>query len=1333
MTRFTVLPHRLFDRPWRSGHPFCPRLGRLRRVVMLLLLLIFTLIIGGYNYLTDSDRVREKVQSYLSDVICGKVEVRSATLSIFEGLRVDGVNVYVDPEGGKAPDSLIFSAQSFILKYDPRTLLAGQIEASQIIAQKPHVYLTENRDHPGEWNFHRLGAARARRAKPSVDNGEAAPIPMPELLLRNARVDIGEFNGQSIRTVGSVSIDGQLTPVGEGNRYRFEMQAHGAEGIGPYAGGTIALNTQEFHAQLHNVDFMRDLRSMFPAEPRAFCERLGLSGLIDVPELSYSPPRPGQKASFRVEVALRGVTLHVPPEYWISQQEIRQLNEKRPASDPALQPSPITLTQGGGRFIFTEAGVLVKDLSGRVENNDITVNGHIDGYGPDAPAALVIASPKGKDIFIPPNPPWQDSLPKFVRDIYQDIQPTGTCRLLLHIDRPAAGAAPVVSGQVDIVNGAFCYRHFAYPVREASGTIAFGPEPQRGGDFVKIINFRGRGMKGGPNENMWVIANGEIGPLSAEHSDPQVKVVVTGNNLSSEPALAAAYPPEIADALSIFDSEKRGQFPQYHGSFALTLVHTAAGRWTFDTDVNLDDASGRLVGFPYPLDHVRAEKLRVRDGYVDIDHAYLRRPDGAEMDISGRVVWGEGRLRIRKLAVAPVLSRFARQAVAEPPEKVDLMVRVKNVPIDQNLVNAIPAEHRYWIKKLGIGGTMDCDGRVLLGLADGQAMTGPARLVFPELHARPFSWHPEEINFDLDMGLRNGTFWPADGTFSVSDVGGRMHLSRDGMEVKELHGKRDNSTLTADGAVRWGDGQPDIHIHAAAKNLPLDASLYAMLPEDGRRAWDEVQPRGAMDVDVNWRGAADRHPDGAANAVADASAAAPTTQSSGFSGFHAVLKPTAISCTIRSLPYRLDGITAKAITIDHDRVTLDDVVAHHDAATITASGTGDLAGPRPVWDLKLGGRDVLVDQEFRDSVPATMQALIDSLKLRGKIDFDFHRLVYRGEGPAFGAPAGPADAVASAQFASSANIVPPAAGKAASPTKSSASTPAPGPDLDLSSTVTLHDGTLDAGVPMSKVDGRFNMDALIRDGKLFKLDGKLDFARFVMAGREVSGFHATLTKPRGTADLNLDNMQADVAGGKLGGQLHMVIPDEGASKYTLNLLLRNADVKELAGDAEKDLKGELTANVSLEGAWGQNAMRRGRGDVNVSGRELYRMPLILGLVQVTNLSLPIGSPFKQGLIRYSIEGQRVNFERIELKSDSMMMSGSGHLDFGTKQVRMTFTTDNPNGFKIPFINDIWQGARQELFKISIKGSIQQPKFEANPFGTVTTTIDEVFKGDAPRK
>src|SRR2546423_10274016 len=157
MTRFTVSANRCFERPWRSGHPFRPRCGRCRRAVMFLLLLLFTLIIGAYNYLTDARRVRSMAENSLSEIIGGKVEVQSATLSIFEGLRLDGVKVYVDPKGNYAPDSLIFSAQSFVLQYDPRTLLAVQIDLSQIIAPKPHVYITENLDPPAHVKLDLLG------------------------------------------------------------------------------------------------------------------------------------------------------------------------------------------------------------------------------------------------------------------------------------------------------------------------------------------------------------------------------------------------------------------------------------------------------------------------------------------------------------------------------------------------------------------------------------------------------------------------------------------------------------------------------------------------------------------------------------------------------------------------------------------------------------------------------------------------------------------------------------------------------------------------------------------------------------------------------------------------------------------------------------------------------------------------------------------------------------------------------------------------------------------------------------------------------------------------
>ena len=1378
MTRFTVSVNRCFDRPWRSGHPFRPRCGKFRRAAMLVLLVIFAFIIGGYNYLTDAHRVRKMAEDYLSEIVGGKVEVQSATLSIFEGLRVDGVKVFVDRYGDEAPDSLIFSAQSFVLKYDPRTLLAGQIDASQIIAQKPHVYLTEDLDHPGEWNFHRLGRGHPDRATTRSDS-EGKPIPLPEVLLRNAKIEVGALHDGQVKTVSYMAIDGQLTPTPVPNHFRFEMQGWGKQGRGPYATGIVSLNTKDLQtAELHDFDFSRDLRSMLPNEAREWWERHALGGQIEKLRVMYQAARKGQRAKFNVDMILGGVTISVPPEDWMAGEEVRQLRQKRQAVDlmqgmysaaglephnpsgatvsspttnlaltgtrqaldmisDAIAPPPIRLEDGHGHFLFTEQGILLQSVTGKVENNSFEINGHIDGYNPDAPASLTITSLPGKDIYIPPNPRWANSLPAFIRNIYQDIRPTGHCNLELHVDRPRAGIAPIVSGRVDITNGEFCYRQFAYPVRDASGTIAFGPDPARNnGFFVRIINFKGRGKAGGPNENMFVLANGEIGPLGPR--DPQVKVIVSGKGICSEPALVAAYPWEIRDALSIFDADKKGLFPQYRGNFELTLIHHAdTGKWTFDTDVDLLDASGKVVGFPYPLSGVSG-KFKVRDGYVDILNATMHRGDGASMNVYGRVCWGEGHDTGFKLKkdepVHDPLRVLTHNALSESSTKIDLHIFVHDLPIDSRLVDAIPPEHAVWIKRLGLGGRLDVEGRIIQGISPQGAMVGPADIGFPSIDPRPVDADPDRINFDLGIALSHGTFWPADGTFSVADVNGRMRLWRDGMELYSLEGRRDKSVLTADGSVQWADGSPRMMIHATGKDLMLDASLYSMLPADARGAWDQVQPHGAVDAELTWGGRVNESSAEMKSAPAGQRASTqgelpvasidempvlpPATQASDRTGFRAVIKPKGIVCIIHELPYRLENVTG-IVTIDHGHITLKDIKGFHGKGHIVANGTGNLDGPRPIWEIALSGKSIDVNDEFRNAVPSTVQSLIDSLKLRGTIDFEFPRLSYRGEMTTHG------QAPTIVRLPSPVAVQPVAL--------VSPSDPVVGEDLDLSSIITLHGGSLDAGVPMENVNGQFNINAAVRDGKLSTFDGSIDIDRLTLSGRKVTDLRGKLTKAAGSSELVLDKIQANVADGQLVGQLHLLMPDVGPSKYTLGLVLRNADVKTLAGGVEKDLRGQLTASISLEGAWGDASLRRGRGDVTVSGKDLYHMPLILGLVQVTNLSLPIGSPFNQGLARYSVEGQRVNFERIELKSDNMMMSGGGHLDFAKKQVQMTFITDSPGGFKIPFFNDIWQGARQELFKINIRGSIQQPRVEANPFGTFTTTIDEVLNGDGKKQ
>lgn len=274
---------------------------------------------------------------------------------------------------------------------------------------------------------------------------------------------------------------------------------------------------------------------------------------------------------------------------------------------------------------------------------------------------------------------------------------------------------------------------------------------------------------------------------------------------------------------------------------------------------------------------------------------------------------------------------------------------------------------------------------------------------------------------------------------------------------------------------------------------------------------------------------------------------------------------------------------------------------------------------------------------------------------------------------------------------------------------------------------------MDVGVPLLDINGSVDVTGSSRGGKLVVLGGKLDVDSLTLAARPVTRLKAELYKGPSQDQLTIGRIEGLIAKGGLAGQIDYAFPEKGPSRYEIRMDLRHADVKELVGetDAQQDIQGRLDASLALQGVVGQLDSRRGRGDVKIAGDQMYRIPLVLGLLQITNLSLPFAGPFTEASARYIIDGQRVTFGSIEMRSKEMLMQGTGNLDFGSKQVQMTFVTDSTTWPKIPFVGDIIQSARHELLQIYVRGSLQEPKVSARAFNTITTTIDEVVKGGSP--
>jgi hypothetical protein len=1360
MTRYSLSPNCLFDRPWRPGHPFRPKTCRARKLGMGVLLALLSLVIGGYGYLTDSDRVRSMAEGYLSGLVGGRVEVGGATLSIFEGLRLYDVKVYVDdPEattlpsrpagdggldgqGRQAADSFLFSARSFVISYDLRSMLRGELQATQIVAEKPHVHLTQD-VQTGAWNFTRLG--QSRRSRPQVPSSKPfKPSQIPELLLRDARVEISELRDGKSSSLGFIAIDGRLTPNGANRAqgYDFVLQSRGVnDDTGPLATGSFDFASQHVSAQLGEFEFGRDIRSMLVSDVRQWTDRHELAGRVSIPVLDYRPGPAdalgrGGKPYFKVQMELAGVDLTVPAKEWASPFETKRRDtaleavaavqrayriagfggpgngpgglpadpkpsEVIPAAAPAdanaaltpahtlddlLQPTPLQLRKMAGTFVFTEAGIAVNQVHGQVEGNGFNIDGHIDGYSPDAAMTLAISSLAGENLSIPASPRYVWSLPKDYREVYEHLRPQGSCTLQMSFARPTPGAGIVVGGTVKIIDGQFVFNQFPYPLRNVNGTVTFGREHPKGAgpegwDIVRLVDLRGQGVVGGPNQDQYLTLNGWIGPVGPPGGpETGFDLKVHADNIHSEPPLMQAFSPEVHQALNLFDAPGKGQFPQFQGAFTTHVLRNVGPnqKITYDTDIKLVDAAGALVGFPYPARHVEAD-VQIRDGYVDVLSAKMRRGN-ATVDLSGRVTWNDP-----AAGLMPTTGPTA------------LTVTVRNLPVDDDLLAALPDDCTEWVRKTGVTGLLDVDGTL---------RAPPAVIQHPGQTAPTTRPSTAGLDYDLAILMHDGSVRPKNGDFLVSDVGGRMHLTRDKLDLLTVHGRRGNGTLSAQGSVTWTGDTPHLAFTASGQNLLLEKSLYALLPPAARDAWDELQPQGTLDAEVSYA-PVDRGPGptirvdltAAPSAAANTEPAtpAPAVAASGLPpGFRATLKPRALTATLRTIPYRLDQIGG-TVEISPQGVVLRDIIARHDKAKFTLSGTGAV-GAGTTWDLKLTGQDVEPDADLHRAMPAALTDLMDGLKLKGKLGIRLDRFVYRA---------------------------PPAAGAAAVTAPSCSE-----PEIDLRGALTLDGANLDVGVPIDSVKGALTFDAAVREGRLRSLTGSLDLASLRMADRKVSDFKATLVKPADRQELIVDGMQGMLAGGDLAGQASLCFPDDGPSRYVLSLVVRNADVKELAGETDQNLAGRLTASLSLEGTWGKADARRGRGDVVVTGKDLYRIPVVLGMMQITNLSLPISSPFNSGIARYSVDGQKVTFEKIELRSDNMLMSGDGKLDFATKQVRMNFVTDNPGGFQVPIVQDLWRGAQHELLRIQVRGTVQDPKVEARSMGTLWTTVDEVLKGDA---
>ncbi|MFW6062054.1 MAG: hypothetical protein ACOC93_04520, partial [Planctomycetota bacterium] len=656
--------------------------------------------------------------------------------------------------------------------------------------------------------------------------------------------------------------------------------------------------------------------------------------------------------------------------------------------------------------------------------------------------------------------------------------------------------------------------------------------------------------------------------------------------------------------------------------------------------------------FPYRLENLRG-KVRMAGGSISINNITGRRGPFT-CNVNGAV---------RNMDDGEKLT-------------VDIAVRGRNFPLDENLLAALQGKARKRVASLNAAGR--------------------AREIQARLHNQP----GEQVTFDVSTTLDGASFrWDAF-PVDVQDVSGDVKISPRRVVIGSVRGRRGKAGLTFSGQVFLESGGVDLAVDAG--NLELDKELRDALPEVYRNVWKDFAPDGRADIRLSVR---HQTPE----------------QADGQSRYRLEIAPRDLRVTWAPLPVPLRMVAGRAV-VRPGRVTLDDLTAREEKMSLALAGDVAFDPNRIDARLRLRSRNLPVDQALLDALPGRMTAAAERVRPGGTVDLDLETLHI------VHTPSAAAGRHAAAQ---------PARGAATVPASAPSSQPAEDGQLDwrLAGLVGVDGVSVAVGREAKKLTGKLTGEASRQDGKL-SLETKLAVERMGVGGLEATDLSGTMAKSPASEVIVVRGLSGKFGGGWIGGEAELRLGEP--VRCALDVGVRNVDLKELmaaqAGDDETpEVSGLLDGSLQLIETMGQPAKRRAAGTLRIRKAQIVRMPVLLGLMHVMYLSIPGDSVFTGGHVDYHLKGNRMVFREIHLEGNAMGVLGSGEMEVDSGKLDLSFLA-GPAG-KVPGIRQIAQllgPIIKEVVVTRVTGTLANPEMRTVPLQGLDDALQILLRaGERP--
>ena len=659
--------------------------------------------------------------------------------------------------------------------------------------------------------------------------------------------------------------------------------------------------------------------------------------------------------------------------------------------------------------------------------------------------------------------------------------------------------------------------------------------------------------------------------------------------------------------------------------------------------IKLQCQNGSLLyeKFPYALSNL--------SGTIELNNQTLKAnlSDGANISLGGVFV------------IPPEL--FAISGNKSGSDKLDdavlqkisgyFLVKAKNVPITEKIVNACPEKAQELIHQFDPRGAVNVDVRL-----DVRGNGTPMDLI-------------------VDIALLNcsGRYEPF--PYPLRNINGRLYMKNHFWTFENLTVNTMPVKITGSGRVNLQEDQPhDFVLNLKMADLPVDKVLSSSMPGENATLINGLGITGSVNaqVDIAMRLGVDKSPR---------------------LRIHAVPIGEEFSIRANSFPYRLDKVSG-SIDYEDGRFTVKDFTGYHNQTLLCCQING-VAIPGTGWKAsltKVAVDRLKVDRDLIEAIPESMRKNLTSLNLngplhyRGKIDLYYN---YKNQIPL------------SAQWNGEIGVQEVSINKGISLRGICGGITSAGYIVNgefYSEGQLAIESALWNTIQFSNIKGPYQ----INNTQVFLGTGAPEVLRQIFP-KERNTFQRPI---QSGIDGKPQSLTAKVFGGDF--YTDVVLLSGEIPRFSLFASLQNARLEQCGELTQSErLMGKLNLSVNLWGVNGDMNSLSGRGVLLLKEADIYHLPTMVSMLKLLSVKEPSQNAFSDAEAAFRIAGPHLFFDKFNLRGDAISLYGKGEMDFN-KRVNMSFYTLVGKGdYYIPLVHDVFRGVSKNVMRVRLEGPINQ--------------------------